>query len=358
MNKKGIKDFFNIMMIKNSEFFDEKYYQFENPEITGNLVRHYYYTGYKEGRNPSEKFDNDYYLKIHKDVRDTNINPLVHYLKNGRKENRKIRSFKGLTINKIYRRLYKKLYFASIHLISSESKKVSLIVYDLNDKYIEIIKSLLNKLSVDRVVYLRGNSDELLSLSSLVKLEKYCSDYYLDVGYEDINICLDERSFILFNSSYYIDKFYFYTDNISGYSKEFICSLSYYATIGKVNILSSNKKLEIKGTVINNFDCLDEKESVIFVFESNFILGLEIINDYVLSHNINSEIKLFYESKDIHCKIWLDDGTVIMPFKDENVLRTVYFRDDEISIDGKAIVSFNKGKNINIDDINSISKNH
>ena len=48
-----IKDVINMLMIKNSKLFDEKYYRLENPEIKGSLIKHYYYTCYKNWCNPS-----------------------------------------------------------------------------------------------------------------------------------------------------------------------------------------------------------------------------------------------------------------------------------------------------------------
>ena len=63
MKFKKIRNSIQLFMLKNSDYFDEKYYRLENPEIEGDLAKHYYYIGYKEGRNPSEKFDTNYYLK-------------------------------------------------------------------------------------------------------------------------------------------------------------------------------------------------------------------------------------------------------------------------------------------------------
>lgn len=40
---------------------------------------HYIYYGYKEGRQPSKKFDGNYYLQTYPDVKASHLNPLIHY---------------------------------------------------------------------------------------------------------------------------------------------------------------------------------------------------------------------------------------------------------------------------------------
>src|SRR5690606_38396042 len=42
---------------------------------------HYCYTGWHEGRNPAPDFDTMSYLRKNADVQESQINPLVHYLK-------------------------------------------------------------------------------------------------------------------------------------------------------------------------------------------------------------------------------------------------------------------------------------
>jgi hypothetical protein len=45
------------------------------------------YYGFNEG-NPSEKFDSSLYLGHNPDVRISGMNPLLHYIRLGQKENR------------------------------------------------------------------------------------------------------------------------------------------------------------------------------------------------------------------------------------------------------------------------------
>ena len=70
-----------LKVIKNNDLFDEEYYNNKYPwvaEQTSNLLEHYLKEGYKKGMNPSESFDNDYYLS-YPDVKKSNMNPLIYY---------------------------------------------------------------------------------------------------------------------------------------------------------------------------------------------------------------------------------------------------------------------------------------
>ena len=76
----------NYFLLLNSDFFDSKYYLKENPDVSKakvNPILHYLQFGWKEDRNPSEEFDGNEYLNKRPDVRVTGICPLVHYLRFG-----------------------------------------------------------------------------------------------------------------------------------------------------------------------------------------------------------------------------------------------------------------------------------
>lgn len=77
----------SIPQIKKLNLFDEKYYKhfYEDIKYLDPLT-HYLIKGWKEGKNPSEEFDNNYYLKKYSGVKDIGMNPLVHYVLYGIKE--------------------------------------------------------------------------------------------------------------------------------------------------------------------------------------------------------------------------------------------------------------------------------
>ena len=70
-------------------FFDEDYYLTTYLDVKNantDPLLHYYDIGWKEGRNPSPQFDTNYYLSRNLDLLQRNINPLVHYIQVGKAE--------------------------------------------------------------------------------------------------------------------------------------------------------------------------------------------------------------------------------------------------------------------------------
>ncbi|OWV29272.1 hypothetical protein [Halomonas campaniensis] len=92
LTKRAIKR--QVALIEASQWFDAKWYLAQYPDIardskmSANPARHYLLMGGFEGRNPSPGFDSAYYLQHNPDVVESGINPLVHYLKFGEKEQR------------------------------------------------------------------------------------------------------------------------------------------------------------------------------------------------------------------------------------------------------------------------------
>ena len=84
-----MKNYFKIL---NSEFFDEEWYNnvYNIPDNT-DCVIHYLLIGYKKGYNPGPVFDSFDYYELNLDIKQADLNPLVHYEKFGRKENRQYR---------------------------------------------------------------------------------------------------------------------------------------------------------------------------------------------------------------------------------------------------------------------------
>ena len=71
--------------------FSRPYYLATNPDVAGagvDPLNHFFYTGWREGRNPNEAFDTKYYLDVNEDVRNADINPFWHYLVSGKAEGR------------------------------------------------------------------------------------------------------------------------------------------------------------------------------------------------------------------------------------------------------------------------------
>jgi glycosyltransferase involved in cell wall biosynthesis/tetratricopeptide (TPR) repeat protein len=80
-----------VEAIRNSGLFDEAYYRAAYPDMASpeiDVIRHYCEHGWREGRNPSADFDTVYYLEIHDDIHQANINPFWHYVLAGAAERR------------------------------------------------------------------------------------------------------------------------------------------------------------------------------------------------------------------------------------------------------------------------------
>lgn len=117
-------------IIRKSKLFDKEWYICEYPEVSQlkmSPLSHYYKIGWREGKNPSRDFSTNKYLYAYPDVCK---NPLVHYLKRGKKEGRFC--FKTYDIG------HRK------EKITEERPLISIIVASYN--YQDLIKETLNSL--------------------------------------------------------------------------------------------------------------------------------------------------------------------------------------------------------------------
>jgi hypothetical protein len=76
--------------IVRSEFSTE-YYLATYPDIAQagvDPLDHFFYTGWREGRNPNQDFDTKYYLEVNEDIRIATLNPFWHYIVSGSVEGR------------------------------------------------------------------------------------------------------------------------------------------------------------------------------------------------------------------------------------------------------------------------------
>ena len=85
-------------IIKKSALFDVAYYLEKNPDVAQagiNPIVHYLKFGAKEERDPHPLFDSSFYLAQNPDVAETGANPLAHFIKFGANEGREPKSFNG-----------------------------------------------------------------------------------------------------------------------------------------------------------------------------------------------------------------------------------------------------------------------
>ena len=91
----GLKNYIrflrDVQTIKKSELFDPVFYLTKYKDVRESdidPISHYVRFGWIEGRDPSEYFSTTYYLSTNPDVRAKRINPLVHFIRYGARENR------------------------------------------------------------------------------------------------------------------------------------------------------------------------------------------------------------------------------------------------------------------------------
>ena len=74
--------------------FDAEFYRLSNPQLRGSdedLLLHFTQSGWREGRNPHERFSIDYYHSAYPEIAKAGFNPFLHYLLFGQNDGRKTR---------------------------------------------------------------------------------------------------------------------------------------------------------------------------------------------------------------------------------------------------------------------------
>lgn len=126
-----IKNWRDSYLIFKSGMFDTNFYLDKNPDVLNKLssgffynlslnekrifriigkamvhpIRHYVWHGAAEGRDPSASFITKYYLNRNIDVKSSKVNPLVHYVTNGkRRQSTKTKLFRYTRSLRFYRR--------------------------------------------------------------------------------------------------------------------------------------------------------------------------------------------------------------------------------------------------------------
>lgn len=75
-----------ITLLRESGLFDNSFYLMQNPDVAAAgdpPLEHYFFHGFREGRDPSGNFETRFYERI-SDCKALSINPLLHYLLRGR----------------------------------------------------------------------------------------------------------------------------------------------------------------------------------------------------------------------------------------------------------------------------------
>lgn len=129
----------DIDLVLHSDLFDSEWYAknyLSGKNIRREPVEHYMQEGWKRGYNPSKNFNNDLYLDLYPDVKRSNLCPLVHYLKKGIKESRKVFPVFNLKAQSLLDR---------VHSVITEKKPlISIVVASYN--YESLIRQTLDSI--------------------------------------------------------------------------------------------------------------------------------------------------------------------------------------------------------------------
>ena len=302
----------NIELIRKSKYFDEKYYLSENPKLKGDPCRHYYYYGWKEGKSPSFEFSNNFYLKNYKDVKDAGMNPLLHYLKYGKAENRVIEKDDGLTLKKIYEKIYNCAYFYKTYIHDTNEKRVNLF-FDSIDKDVENLSELFNyivkfceseKRSL-RIIYFHANFEILKKVLEKNKIKlpnktiflNLKSSNYLEVGLNEKYICTSWKTAraLLNTASIHSNIYYYLPENIETLPKEEFYQISNICTNDHVIVMTNNKntldaikKCQLKIEIGDKKLSIKNANQLYCDFDKMFIVGVELLNAIFLTNKLSS----------------------------------------------------------------------
>jgi len=303
----------NIELIRKSKYFDEQYYLLENPKLKGDPCSHYYYYGWKEGKSPSFDFSNNFYLKNYKDVEDAGINPLLHYLKFGKAENRVIGKDNGLTLKKAYEKTYGCPYFYKTYVHDTDIKRVNIFFDSIDDnvkELSELLKYIINFCEQYeyclRIVYfsadfeifkdvLKSNKIELPDNTIFLNLK---SSNYLEVGLDEKYICTSWKNAraLLNTSSINTTIYYYLCDNIESLSKEEyyqvsnICMNEHVVVMANNNkVINSIKECKLKFEIGNSKLQIKEANQLYCDFDKMFIVGIELLDNAFLAGILDSE---------------------------------------------------------------------
>lgn len=94
-SRADISNYFNDEINLIAEYFDRDFYLAKYSDVRDagiDCIEHYFYTGWKEYRDPTPWFNTQYYLDTYPDIMTSGVNPFWHYIVAGRQEGRLPRS--------------------------------------------------------------------------------------------------------------------------------------------------------------------------------------------------------------------------------------------------------------------------
>lgn len=302
----------NIKLIRNSKYFDDKYYRLENPSVKGDACSHYYYYGWKDGKSPSYEFSNNFYLKNYKDVEDAGVNPLLHYLKFGRAENRIIEKDNGLSLKKVYEEIYGCPYFYKTYVYDSNIKRINLFfdeiddcVYGMNLLFQFVLKYCYHDNYQLRIIYNSADFEILkeflqknnLSLPKNTVFLNLKSSNYLEIGLEEKYVCTSwKNARALLNTASMNNNIYFYLNDLDNLEKSIYyqvsnicCNSNVICLLDDRKVLQHLKSCQLKFETNHQKLKISDLNQLYCDFNDMFIVGVELLNEAFLNGKFNPD---------------------------------------------------------------------
>lgn len=302
----------NIKLIRNSKYFDDKYYRLENPSVKGDACSHYYYYGWKDGKSPSYEFSNNFYLKNYKDVEDAGVNPLLHYLKFGKAENRIIEKDNGLSLKKVYEEIYGCPYFYKTYVYDSNIKRINLFfdeiddcVYGMNLLFQFVLKYCYHDNYQLRIIYNSADFEILkeflqknnLSLPKNTVFLNLKSSNYLEIGLEEKYVCTSwKNARALLNTASMNNNIYFYLNDLDNLEKSIYyqvsnicCNSNVICLLDDRKVLQHLKSCQLKFETNHQKLKINDLNQLYCDFNDMFIVGVELLNEAFLNGKFNPD---------------------------------------------------------------------
>ncbi len=171
---------FEALIVKSGKFDKDYYvlsYSYQSELVSKEPVKHFLLEGAALGNNPTKWFDTNWYINQYDDVKETGVNPLVHYILYGRREGRKpnpnqFASELGNKFNKVKNGIVENLWggysapaLSELHEIFESSNN------DLDLRFFAAWHTA-------RWYYFVEEFEKALSISELVR--ELSTDYHLD----------------------------------------------------------------------------------------------------------------------------------------------------------------------------------
>lgn len=250
--------------------FDEIFYLNSYVDVANagiDPLTHYWYNGWREGRDPNSNFSTDFYLESYSDVREYNINPFWHYVKIGRAEGRICQS----PIDDKIRHLKKLLPF--------EEEVKSWVVADVDNITLLSAAEIIAMAGFKRPIAMTFTHDDYISVPGGVQL------------------CVQKEQ-LLFNDAE--------INYLVAYPTQPLPRLKHEA-----DDFSPFVSLVLNGLYIGRCSYQDLLKAAEAFNENN--VSIQIIIHHLLGHYVSWLIKIIETVNNAECLVWIHDFITVCP---------------------------------------------